>query len=208
MKKILLILLVLFLIGCGAVGNKYNYQSSSMALPIQPADHKTLILSVEDLRPYVLNGKKKPSFVGVQRGGFGNPFDVTTSSGKPMTEDMSAAIVMGLMDVGYRVVNVREKPEIVNLVNSAVKEDATRIVVLKVYDWKSDIYMGLTLHCDLRLSVFDVNGELLAENTINFVDEISGTHFGAAKNSQVVADEFAKQIGYLFNKKEVRSALQ
>ncbi len=207
MKKILLILLVLFLTGCAA-GNKYNYRSSPMALPIQPVDHRTLILSVEDLRPYVLNGEKEPSFVGLQRGGFGNPFEVTTSTGKPMTEDMSAAIVRGLMDVGYRVVNVQGKPEIVYLVNNAVKEDATRIVVLKVYDWKSDIYMGITLHCDLRLSVFDANGELIAESTMNFVKEIGGAQLGAAKNSQIVADEFAKQIGYLFNKNEVRSALR
>jgi len=78
MKKILLILFVLFLTGC-AVGNKYNYRSSSMALPIKPVNHRTLILSVEDLRPYVLNGEKEPNFVGLQRGGFSNPFDVTTS---------------------------------------------------------------------------------------------------------------------------------
>jgi len=207
MKKILLILFVLYLTGC-AIGNKYNYRSSSMALPIKPVDHRSLILSVEDLRPYVLNGEKEPSFVGLQRGGYGNPFDVTTSTGKPMTEDMSAAIVKGLMDVGYRVVNVQGRLEIVSLVKTAVKENATRIVVLKVYDWKSDIYFGITLNCDLRLSVFDANGELLAENTMNFEKEIGGAHLGAEKNSQVVADEFAKRIGYLFNKNEVRSALQ
>lgn len=207
MKKILLMLLVLFLTGC-AVGNKYNYRSSSMALPIKPIDHRTLILSVDDLRPYVLNGKKEPNFVGLQRGGFGNPFDVTTSTGKPMTEDMSDAIAQGLMDVGYRVVSVQGKPKNVYLVNTAAKEAATRIVVLKVYDWKSDIYSGITLNCDLRLSVFDANGELLAESTMNFVKEISGAHLGAAMNSQVMADEFAKRIGYLFNKNEVRSALR
>jgi hypothetical protein len=179
-----------------------------MALPIKPVDHSTLILSVEDLRPYVLNGKKKPNFVGLQRGGYGNPFDVTTSTGKPMTEDMSAAITEGLRNVGYRVVNIQGKSDNVYLVNTAVQEGATRIVVLQVYDWKSDIYLGMTLHCDLRLTVLDANGELLAENTMNFVNEISGGHLGAEKNSQVVADEFAKRIGYLFNKNEIRSELR
>ena len=206
MKKILLLLLVLFLTGC-AVGNQYNYRSSSMALPVKPVDHRTLILSVEDLRPYVLNGDKEPSFVGLQRGGYGNPFDVTTSTGKPMTEDMSAAIEQGLMDVGYRVVNVQGKPENAYLRNTAVKEGATRIVALKVYDWKSDIYMAITLHCDLRLIVFDTNGELLAESTMKFVQEVGGG-ITPAKNSQVMAEEFAKRIGYLFNKNEVRSALR
>lgn len=206
MKKILLILLVLFITGC-AVGNQYNYRSSSIVLPVKSVNLRTLILSVEDLRPYVLNGDKEPSFVGLQRGGYGNPFDVTTSTGNPMTEDMSAAIEQGLMDVGYRVVNVQGKPENVYLRNTAVKEGATRIVTLKVYDWKSDIYMGITLHCDLRLIVFDANGELLAESTMKFVEEVGGA-ITPAKNSQAMADEFAKRIGYLFNKNEVRSALQ
>lgn len=207
MKKLLLILFALFLTGC-AVGNKYNYQSSSMALPIKPVEHKSLILSVEDFRPYVLSGDKEPNFVGLQRGGFGNPFDVTTSTGKPMTEDMSAAIVKGLTDIGYRVVSVQDKPGKVYLVNSAASEGATRIVVLKVYDWKSDVLMSMKLHCDLRLSVFDPNGKLLAENAIKFVKEIGGAQMGAAKNSAALADEFAKQIGYLFNKEEVRDALR
>ena len=207
MKKFMFVLFAVFLTGCAA-GNKYNYQSSSMSLPIKPVDHKTLILSVEDFRPYVLNGDKEPNFVGLQRGGFGNPFDVTTSTGKPMTEDMSAAIVKGLMDIGYRVVNVKDKPGKVYLVSSAAKEGAARIVVLKVYDWKSDIYMSMKLHCDLRLSVFDASGKLLAENTMKFSREISGAHMGAAKNSEAAADEFAKQIGYLFNKEEVRDALR
>ncbi len=207
MKKILLTLLVFFLTGC-AVGNKYNYQASSMALPVKPVDHRTLILSVEDHRSYVLNGEKNPSFVGMQRGGYGNPFDVTTHSGKPMTEDMAIAIVRGLKNAGYDVVTVQGKPETVSLVETAVKEKAARIVVLKVYDWKSDIYMAITLHCDLRLSVFDANGKLLAENKMDFENEIGGAHLGADRNSQIVADEFAKRIGYLFNKKEIRSALQ
>lgn len=207
MKKYLLILVAVLLTGCAA-GNKYSYQSSSMTLPIKPVDHNTLILSVEEFRPYVLNGDKDPNFVGLQRGGFGNPFDVTTSTGKPMTEDMSSAIVKGLIDIGYRVVNIQDKPGKVYLVSAAAKEGATRIVVLKVYDWKSDIYMSMNLHCDLRLSVFDASGKLLAENTMKFVREISGAHMSAAKNSEAASDEFAKQIGYLFNKVEVRDALR
>jgi hypothetical protein len=49
---------------------------------------------------------------------------------------------------------------------------------------------------------------LLAENTMAFKQEIGGALIGGDKNSQAVADEFSKRIGYLFNKEEVRSALQ
>ena len=64
-------------------------------------DNKLLILAVQDFRPYVLNGDEEPGFVGLQRGGYGNPFDVTTLTGRPMTEDMAEAMVKGLSDVGY-----------------------------------------------------------------------------------------------------------
>lgn len=207
MKKIFLILVVLSFIGC-AMGNKYDYQSSSIVLPVKPAENKALILSVEDLRPYVLNGGKAPNFVGLQRGGFGNPFDVTTLSGKPMTEDMSVAITKALTQVGYRVQNVQGKPENVYLIKIAAETGASRIVLLKVYEWKSDIYMGVGLHSDILLNVFDANLKLLAESNMKFDEAIGGAQIGAARNSQIITDEFAKRIGYLFNKEEIRKALE
>ena len=207
MKKILLLFIALLFTGC-AVGNKYNYQSSMITLPVKPSVKRTLILSVEDLRPDVLSGKVGPNFVGIQRGGFGNAFDVTTSSGKPMTEDMSDAVAQGLRNAGYHVKNVQGNHNNVYLVQLATNNGATRIVVLKVYEWKSDIYLGITLNCNLHLSVFDAKGELLAENTMRFMEEIGGGQIGVENNSRVMADEFAKRIGYLFNKQDVRSALQ
>jgi hypothetical protein len=207
MKKLVLIVFVFILAGC-AVGNKYNYRTSPMALPVRPVDHKAVVVSVEDCRPYVLSGQREASFVGIQRGGYGNPFDVTTVSGGPMTEDMAAAIVRGLNAVGYSVTYVLGEPEILLLLKKAAKEKATRIVVLKVYDWKSDIYLGTTLSCDLQLSVFDGKGQLLAKNTMKFEEEIGGAQIGADKNSQTVSDEFAKRIGYLFSKEEIRNALE
>ena len=110
MKNIFILLCVVCLTGCVA-GHKYNYKASSMDIPVKPSEQRTLILSVEDWRPYVLSGDKEPNFVGLQRGGFGEPWDVTTASGNPMTEDMSAAIVSGLKGAGYNVFNIPGKKE-------------------------------------------------------------------------------------------------
>jgi hypothetical protein len=205
-KKIIWVFVVVLLSGC-AVGNKYDYRSSSIALPIKSTDHHELVLSVEDSRPYVLEGKKSANFVGLQRGGFGNPFDVTTASGKPLTEDMSAAITQALIDAGYQVVKVDGTADSGFLVNTATKNGATRILSLKVNEWKSDIYMSITLHCDLELKVFNSQGEMLAESNMKFVEEIGGAQIGGTKNSAAMTNEFAKRIGYLFNKQEIRSAL-
>jgi hypothetical protein len=207
MKHAWFILIALSVASC-AIGNKYDYRSTTMALPVRPVDNKTLILSVQDFRPYVLNGDKDPSFVGLQRGGYGNPFDVNTLSGRPMTEDMAEAMVKGLADAGYRVTYLSGTPETVKLTDAASHNHANRIVVLKVYDWKSDIYLGITLHCDLRLSTHDSTGELLAESKASFVEEVGGGLIGSSKNSEFLADEFAKRIGYLFNAEALRKSLR
>lgn len=206
MKNYLIVLLVLLASGC-AVGNKYNYQASSIALPMKTESRDVLVLLVRDLRPYILNGEKTPDFVGLQRGGFGNPFDVTTVSGKPMATEMTAAITDGLVNSGYRVVDVYGEQDMDSLISRAASEDASRIVVLRVREWKSDIMMSITMHCDMTLSIYQADGTLLAESSARFTRSAGGAQMGGNKNSQAVTKEFAKQIGYLFNDASVREAL-
>ena len=173
MKKLLILLSCMYLAGCVA-GQEYNYEASSIDIPVKPSEKRTLILAVEDLRPYVLSGDKESNFVGLQRGGFGEPWGVTTTSGDPMTEDMSAAIVSGLKDAGYNVFNIPGKNEVSYLTKTASKHDASRIVMLKVFEWKSDVYINVTLHCDLELNILDVEGKLLAKRSEKFIVKIDG----------------------------------
>jgi hypothetical protein len=207
-KSILIFLYVVFLTGC-VVGQEYNYEMSSMNIPIEASEQKTLILAVEDRRPYVLSGEKEPSFVGLQRGGFGEPWDVTTASGKPMTEDMSVAIVKGLKDAGYTVVNVPGNNDDVYLVKAARKNNASRIVILKVFDWKSDVYTAVTLHSNLHLSVLDAEGKLLAGSSFRSMEKIAGGSWATGDdNSRALAYEFSRRVRNLFNEDEVSRALQ
>lgn len=208
MKKILILLFTAFLAGCVG-GQQYNYEASSMDIPGKPSEHTTLVLAVEDWRPYVLSGDKEPDFVGLQRGGFGEPWNVTTSSGNAMAEDMSAAIAKALKDDGYKVINIQGKNEVEYLVETAGKNGATRIVVLKVLEWKSDVYMGVTLHSNLHLNVYDADGELLADSSTQSVNKIAGGSWATGDdNSEAVAKEFASKVGSLFNEEEIRKALQ
>ena len=209
MRKLLIIVCVAFLSGCLAAGHEYNYEQISMDIPVEATEQESLILAVEDWRPYVLSGDKKPSFVGLQRDGFGVPFDVTTASGKPMTEIMSAAIENGLKEVGYTVVSVSGNNNNIYLVNAATENNASRIVVLKVLDWKSDVMYGVTLHSNLDLSVFDAEGKLLAESSKESMGKISqGSWATGDDNSRALADEFSKSVWELFDEGQVRRALQ
>jgi uncharacterized membrane protein affecting hemolysin expression len=95
-----------------------------------------------------------------------------------------------------------------SLISRAASEDASRIVVLRVREWKSDIMMSITMHSDMTLSIYQADGTLLAESSARFTRSAGGAQMGGNKNSQVVTKEFAKQIGYLFNEASVREALQ
>jgi hypothetical protein len=206
MRKLFILFACIVLAGC-ASGNRYNYSAKITALPLKAGVTKTLLLTLQDRRPYVLSGEKKADFVGLQRGGFGNPFDVTTASGKPMTEDMAQSLAASLEQAGYRVNVVDGNPGTSELVKLAKSHNAFRIVRLQVFEWKSDTYMSIGLHYDLHLAIYDPAGERLAENSMSGHEAVGGAKISSDKNSEHMADEFGKRIGYLFNKPTIRNAL-
>jgi hypothetical protein len=55
--------------------------------------------------------------------------------------------------------------------------------------------------------VYDADGNLLAENIMRGNEAAGGGKISASQNSEYMADEFGKRIGYLFNKPEIREAL-
>ena len=67
-------------------------------------------MATQDRREYVLSGNKDPQFVGLQRGGYGNPFDVRTSDDRPLAEDMTTAIVAAMAGRGFQPVPILIAP--------------------------------------------------------------------------------------------------
>ena len=62
MQRALIVFMSILLVGC-ATGNKYNYQAELASLPLRTQIEKTLVLNLQDQRPYVLSGEKAPDFV-------------------------------------------------------------------------------------------------------------------------------------------------
>ena len=101
MRRLALFLPVVavLLTGC-AIGNRYAYQSV-VANP-QLSGTTAVGVATHDQREYVRSGSKDPQFVGLQRGGFGNPFDVRTADDKPLADAMTTALVNTLNKKGFR----------------------------------------------------------------------------------------------------------
>ncbi len=182
------LVLVLALAGC-AVGNRYDYRGSIAGLPVSGTGR--IAVDVLDARPYVLNHDKKPDFIGLQRGGFGNPFDVTTTSGRPMAEDMREALVSALQKQGYVAVGAADA--------------APRKLELRVLEWKTDVMLRLSVSYDLVMSVYDGQGALLGRSTAKGIDAQGGGF--ESQNATTAARAFEQQVTGLMRDPAVHAAL-
>src|SRR5262245_44940355 len=102
--RVCVILATLHLLAACAVGNKHSYHAEVAYVP--ETGSGPVSLATHDQRPYVISGKKAPEFVGVSRGGYGNPFDVTTENGRPLAEAMTQAVANTLSQKGFRSIPV------------------------------------------------------------------------------------------------------
>ena len=132
-----LLLVGFALAGC-AFGRTQDYRLSKPTL--QYSSQERLVVGVQDRRPYILNHDKGEDFVGLQRGGYGNPFDVRTASGLPLAEDMAKVLASSLTQAGGVVTPLKIGPtmtraEIIRLCQS---NNAEKAILLSLYEWKAD----------------------------------------------------------------------
>jgi hypothetical protein len=87
------------------------------------ANGTAVAVNVHDERPYVKSGDKAPYFIGKYRGGFGNPWDVTTQDKQPLAGLLQRDLATELQALGQRVVAPAE---------------AARMLDVAIMDWNFD----------------------------------------------------------------------
>src|SRR5690606_6842368 len=86
--------------GC-AVGNKYALEAAPVAAVSQGQGR--VVVSAHDQRPEITGAGRSPNVVGVQRAGFGNPWEVTTNSGHPLATVVATSMAKALKSAGFNV---------------------------------------------------------------------------------------------------------
>jgi hypothetical protein len=193
--------------GC-AVGNQHNYTIQTPDLP--PQGTRSVAIATQDLRPYVVTKEKAPNFVGVSRGGFGNPFDITTQSNQPLANDFSATIARALQQRGFKTtvldVAVASRPAPQALAEQGKSE---RLAVVSIHEWKSDTFMNTALIYELTLGVYDSRGEQLANNRIVGRDNLGGDAINPPSHAKgAVPEAFKKKLEELFRNDAVIGSLR
>ena len=97
----------LFLSGCG--GMTYGgFFSADWPMPYSAtttldSNGKSVVITVEDRRPYILSGDKEPTFIGLIRSGGGIPYNTTFEPAEVVAEKIRRDIVAEVSAQGYDI---------------------------------------------------------------------------------------------------------
>lgn len=117
-------------------------------------------VDVKDKRPFVVDGSKKPSYVGHYRAGFGNTWDVHTDSGEALATIMARDLSADLGTLGFKV---------------SSDLTATRTVGVTIVNWNFDSYINAKVWYECFVSVRDQAGHVLAQTTLKDESRIEGS---------------------------------
>jgi hypothetical protein len=207
MVRLFFLVFVICMTGC-AMGNKYDLAHS--APDISRTGKSEIAIGVHDIREYIANGDKSPDFIGLQRGGFGNPFDVKTESGDPLSEDISRSLIAGLEKRGYKAETVKLLPSVTlpGAKTALVETGKERSLLVTVINWKSDTMYNVALHYDLTAVVFDGSGNKIAENNVHGINELGGYYWNPPEYAgKAVPRALAEKLDALIDTPEILNAL-
>lgn len=213
--KFFLLLSIVLLISCFA-GHKIKYVDAIAT--ITASGSITVAVTTHDQRQYILSGESTPDYVGLNRGGASavpfKPQSVTTESGKPLAEDITTSICNSLAAKGFRAVAVNVMPsEDKNKILGKMKESkGDRLLLLTLYEWQSDTYNNTGLFYNMKLEVFDINGNKLTEKIMKGEDNISRGDYTSLlaidEMKKVIPKVFKDKIEVLLNNKDVVETLK
>lgn len=172
-KSAFLLSLGLLVSAC-AVGNQYDYKNQVIEFTGE-TDQKVGV-AVVDQRPYIVSGEKTPNFVGLQRGGFGNPFNVTTKSNEPLADSISFAIVEALKkrNISASVLKTVPTADAAEAMKVLDASGSSRLLMVYLTEWKTDTFMNVKFLYDVKASVADGDRTVLAENSLAGTRKLGG----------------------------------
>jgi hypothetical protein len=207
MRSLLTVLIATTLVGC-AFGNKYRYQDIMADLP-RPGVPRVAVATL-DQREYIVSGEDDPSYAGMTRGGYANPFDAHTESGQAMSEEITHIVTRALEKDGVTAVAVSTTPRDreAEVRQKLLSNRAPRAVLLILHEWQSDTYNNTSLSYDVEIQVFGEDGRTLASDRFRGEDDLGGSVWNPIAHAQEAVPAGAKhRIEGFFTQASISSAL-
>lgn len=146
----------------------------------------------------------------MQRGGFGNPFDVTTMTNGPLAIDMRDSVAAAFKNKGVRVTPIALKPgySATEVMQTLRQTGSERSLLITVNEWKSDTFMNTALLYDVSARVIDAGGRTLGDSRIAGRDDLSGGLDSPGHAKAAVPVAFRARFEQLLNDPKVAAALK
>jgi hypothetical protein len=208
-KKSAFLVLICFILGGCAFGRTQDYLLAHPTL--QYSSKERLAVGVQDRRPYILNRDKEENFVGLQRGGYGNPFDVRTASGLPLAEEMTKVLASALAQAGGVVTSLKISPTTsrAEIIQLSQANSAEKAVLLSLYEWKADTASRTRGIYNIEMEVLTSKGDVLARKRVQGIDDLGGSFWSLdpqANAQTALPAAFQKKLEELFEG-EIAAAL-
>lgn len=199
------LLLLVVLASCGT--RRFDYgEMLSVSPEIRGEDRIGLV--VVDKRPYVLNGKKTPDFVGLSRPMWGIPFDAKTESHQPLATELRRAFASSLRERGF-VVDEVDIPGTITQdeINSQVSGlDVRKYLLMEVAQWRTSGKRSKvnSFDYDITLYVKGQDGTTLGTQRVNGIDRVGGEGGPKRKNIREAIEDV---LSTLINANAITTAL-
>jgi hypothetical protein len=192
-----------FITGC-AMGNKYDIRQARAAAP---AGSSTVAVGGVDEREYLKRGEIEPEYVGMTRGGYGNPFRVKTATKQPFAEEAAGVVASSL---GPRLRGpVRSYGSTEAALHTLRSSGAQRLVLLRVKAWESDTLINTSVDVDLVLEVYNAGGKLIASSSDKAYRDLGGNIASPPMHARkVVLAELGRSLTRLMEQPAVANALK
>lgn len=185
---------------------KFDYAATIINLESLTPVHSAAV-AVLDQRDYIKNRDKAESFVGLSRGGYGNPFDVRPASGMPLASEMATAVVASLKTRGIhaQALTVRPADGSSPARQALVQAGRDRAMLFTLVEWRTDTMMRTGLDYDVTLEVYDRTGKNLAHKQLSGKDVSGASILSAEKDAQ---KWFAAKVTEMFQDEAIANSLR
>jgi hypothetical protein len=167
-RRVSFVLTTLILCTIAGCAGRHNY--GRITPSISPVGVARVVVATQDYRPYVINGEKSENFVGLQRNGYGIPFNVTTGA-VPFAESFSTAACNALRSAGTGCSIVKTfRGQSDSSVKQKVSQQGSRGILFTIKEWRSDSMVRATVKYDVKIAVVNAAGKVLATDRIQGSD--------------------------------------
>ena len=165
----------------------------------------TLALAVLDSRPDVLSGDRRESFAGFKRSLYGIPHPLHAPGKQPLADyfahHLARAFELGPATV--EIVKVSPFKGSDDAVETLQASGANRLVLLEIRDWWSDTLVHTDLHYDLKLTVFNAEGQAMGSASSIGHDELGKENRAERRDFMTAANDI---LATLFADESIVSA--